>query len=100
MLCFTSFFTLINRLGVMPIFMMLTTELTPAQRVKTARKALVVSFITISLFAMGGQLLCSFFLISVNSFRIVGGIIFSLMGMDMLQARLSRVPPPSSLREQ
>ncbi|WP_218312363.1 MarC family protein [Alteromonas antoniana] len=91
LLCFTSFFTLINPLGVMPIFMTLTTELTPAQRVKTARKALIVSFITISLFAMGGQLLFSFFHISVNSFRIVGGIIFLLMGMDMLQARLSRI---------
>jgi len=91
LLCFTSFFTLINPLGVMPIFMTLTSELTPAQRVKTARKALIVSFVTISLFALGGQLLFAFFHISVDSFRIVGGIIFLLMGMDMLQARLSRI---------
>ncbi len=91
LLCFTSFFTLINPLGVMPIFMTLTSELTAQQRIKTARKALVVSFITISCFALGGQLLFAFFHISVDSFRIVGGIIFLIMGMDMLQARLSRV---------
>lgn len=91
LLCFTSFFTLINPLGVMPIFMTLTSELTPSQRLRTARKALLVSFITISLFALGGQLLFAFFHISVDSFRIVGGIIFLLMGMDMLQARLSRI---------
>ncbi|MCW8092379.1 MarC family protein [Alteromonas sp. ASW11-130] len=91
LLCFTSFFTLINPLGVMPIFMTLTSELSAQQRIKTARKALVVSFITISCFALGGQLLFAFFHISVDSFRIVGGIIFLIMGMDMLQARLSRV---------
>jgi len=35
--------------------------------------------------------LFKFFGISVNSFRIVGGVIFFLMGMDMLQARLGKV---------
>ena len=34
------------------------------------------------------QILFNFFGISVNSFRIVGGIIFFTMGWDMLQARL------------
>lgn len=91
LLCFTSFFTLINPLGVMPIFMTLTSELSTEQRLRTARKALVVSFVTIALFALAGQLLFAFFHISVDSFRIVGGIIFLIMGMDMLQARLSRV---------
>lgn len=91
LLCFTSFFTLINPLGVMPIFMTLTSELDPQQRIRTARKALIVSFITIAVFALAGQLLFSFFHISVNSFRIVGGIIFLIMGMDMLQARLARM---------
>ncbi|WP_088330753.1 NAAT family transporter [Lacimicrobium sp. SS2-24] len=91
LLCFTSFFTLINPLGVMPVFMTLTADLTPAQRIKTARKALLVSFVIITTFALAGQVLFSFFHISVNSFRIVGGIIFLLMGMDMLQARLSRI---------
>ena len=38
-----------------------------------------------------GQLLFNFFGISVNSFRVVGGVIFFLMGMDMLQARLGKV---------
>ena len=91
LLCFTSFFTLINPLGVMPIFMTLTSGLSPQQRMKTARKALLVSLVVIIAFAVAGQLLFSFFHISVNSFRIVGGIIFLLMGMDMLQARLSRI---------
>ncbi|MCC6186121.1 MAG: NAAT family transporter, partial [Chitinophagaceae bacterium] len=42
-------------------------------------------------FAFSGEVLFNFFGISVNSFRIVGGVIFFLMGMDMMQARLSQV---------
>ncbi len=91
LLSFTSFFTLINPLGTMPIFMTMTSDLEHKNRVKTARKAVIVSFITIIFFAFSGQLLFNFFGISVNSFRIVGGVIFFLMGMDMLQARLNKV---------
>ena len=90
-LTFTSFFTLINPLGTMPIFMTMTSQLDVAHRNKTAKKASIVSFITIIIFAFSGQLLFNFFGISVNSFRIVGGVIFFLMGMDMLQARLGKV---------
>lgn len=90
-LTFTSFFTLINPLGTMPIFMTMTSELDESHRTKTAKKASIVSFITIIIFAFSGQLLFNFFGISVNSFRVVGGVIFFLMGMDMLQARLGKV---------
>jgi multiple antibiotic resistance protein len=90
-LSFTSFFTLINPFGTMPIFMTMTADLDKSNRTKTARKAAVVSFITIIVFAFSGQILFNFFGISVNSFRVVGGVIFFLMGMDMLQARLGKV---------
>ncbi|KOY87056.1 antibiotic resistance protein MarC [bacterium 336/3] len=90
LLCFTSFFTLINPLGTMPVYMTMTASLDERARAKTARKASIVAFATIILFAFSGELLFHFFGISVNSFRVVGGIIFFLMGMDMLQARLAK----------
>ena len=91
LLAFTTFFTLINPLGVMPIFMTMTADLDNVHRTKTAQKASIVSFVIIVMFAFSGQLLINFFGISVNSFKIVGGVIFFLMGMDMLQARLGKV---------
>jgi len=91
LLCFTSFFTLINPLGTMPIFMTMTADLNEKARASTARKASLVSLLTIIAFALSGQLLFSFFGITVDSFRIVGGVIFFMMGMDMLQARLGQV---------
>ncbi|MGB5243219.1 MAG: MarC family protein [Lutimonas sp.] len=90
-LTFTSFFTLINPLGTMPIFMTMTADLDEPHRTRTAKKASIVAFITIIIFAFSGQVLFNFFGISVHSFRIVGGVIFFLMGMDMLQARLGKV---------
>jgi multiple antibiotic resistance protein len=70
--------------------MTMTASLDEKARAKTARKASIVAFGTIILFAFSGEVLFHFFGISVNSFRVVGGIIFFLMGMDMLQARLAK----------
>lgn len=91
LLVFTSFFTLINPLGTMPIFMSMTASLSKKRRVQTAKKATIVAFLTIVAFAFSGQILFDFFGISVNSFRIVGGVIFFTMGWDMLQARLGKI---------
>ena len=89
-LYFTSFFTLINPLGVMPVFMTMTSSLSPKERNKTALRAVIIAFFTLLAFAFSGQILFNFFGISVDSFRIVGGIIFFFVGYDMLQARLGK----------
>ena len=91
LLVFTSFFTLINPLGTMPIFMSMTASLSKKRRKRTAKKATLVAFLTILAFAFSGQILFDFFGISVNSFRVVGGFIFFVMGWDMLQARLGNI---------
>ncbi len=88
---FASFFSLINPLGIMPVFMSMTTSLNQKQRRAVAFKASLTAFIMLILFALAGQLIFNFFSITVDSFRVVGGIIFFMMGYEMLQARLSRV---------
>lgn len=91
LVAFTSFFTLINPLGTMPVFMTMTAGLTEKEKRQTAIKAVITAFVALVFFAFSGQLLFNFFGISVHGFRIVGGVIFFQMGFDMLQARLSRV---------
>ena len=91
LLCFTSFITLMNPLGIMPVFITMTSSLDKEERRRTAQMANIVAAITLILFAFSGQLLFKFFGISVNSFRMVGGIIFFTMGWDMLQAKLVKV---------
>ena len=91
LLTITSFFTLINPLGTMPVFMTMTAQLSRARQKKIAAKAVFVSFIVILIFAFSGQVLFEFFGISINSFKIAGGIILLLIGQDMLQARLGKI---------
>jgi multiple antibiotic resistance protein len=74
----------------MPVFMTMTSSLTEKQRNKTALRAVIIAFFTLLAFAFSGQVLFNFFGISVDSFRIVGGIIFFFVGYDMLQARLGK----------
>lgn len=91
LLCLTSYFTLINPLGIMPVFLTMTTGLSSKEKAKTARKAIIIAFGTLLAFAFTGQFLFNFFGISVNSFRIVGGVIFFMMGMEMLNAKLAQM---------
>ena len=88
---FTSFLAIINPMGVTPVFLAMTSELSPSQQRRTAFKAVLTAFIILTLFAFAGRLLFQFFGISVNGFRIAGGVIFFIMGYDMLNARLSRL---------
>ncbi|MBF0649841.1 MULTISPECIES: MarC family protein [Dysgonomonas] len=96
LLVFTSFFTLINPISAMPVFLGLTSDMEPKDRVAVAKRAVVVSLIIVLVFAFSGQFLFRVFGISVNSFRIVGGAIFFVVGFDMLNARLSPIKAKGS----
>ena len=91
LLTLTSFFTIVNPISTMPVFMTMTGNLNQTERRNTAMKAILIAFFTILAFALSGQLLFEFFGISVHGFRVVGGVIFFMMGYDMLQARLSTI---------
>ena len=91
LLIFTSFLSLINPVSLSPVFLGLTRDLEPRQRRAIALRATAIAFGTLLFFALAGQLIFSVFSITVDSFRVVGGTIFFMMGYDMLQARMVRV---------
>lgn len=91
LLCFTSFFTLTNPLGTMPVFLTMTHGLDEAERRAIVKRATIASFLTLMVFTFSGQFLFKFFGISTNGFRIAGGIIIFTIGYDMLQARFTNV---------
>ena len=78
LLCFTSFFTLTNPLGTMPVFLTMTHGMTDKERQSIVQRATIV---------FAGQFLFKFFGISTDGFRIAGGVIIFKIGFDMLQAR-------------
>lgn len=91
LLYFTSFFTLMNPFGVMPVFLTMTDGLSKKARRKTAITANLTAFLVLLLFAISGKYLFDFFGISIAGLKIVGGVLFFIMGYDMLNARLSRM---------
>ncbi|MDE5723559.1 MAG: MarC family protein [Paramuribaculum sp.] len=88
-LCLTSFFTLTNPLGTMPVFLTMTQDMADSQRRAIVRRATFISFVTLLTFTVLGQFLFKFFGISTNGFRIAAGIVILKIGYDMLQARVS-----------
>ena len=87
LLCFTSFFTLTNPLGTMPVFLTMTKGLDEGERSHIMKRATIISFLILICFTFCGQFLFKFFGISTNGFRIAAGIIILKIGYDMLQAR-------------
>ena len=87
LLCFTSFFTLTNPLGTMPVFLTMTNGLSNEERKRIIKRATITSFLILIGFTFCGQFLFKFFGISTNGFRIAAGIIILKIGM--LQARYS-----------
>ena len=87
LLCFTSFFTLTNPLGTMPVFLTMTKGLDDGERSHIVKRATIISFLILICFTFCGQFLFKFLGISTNGFRIAAGIIILKIGYDMLQAR-------------
>lgn len=75
LIAFTSFITIINPLNVMPVFMSMTSGLSAEDKKVVATKALLTAFVTMLIFAFAGQIIFKFFSITVDSFRVVGGIL-------------------------
>lgn len=90
-LCFTSFFTLTNPLGTMPVFLNQTEGCTDEERKKIAAKATITGFIILATFAICGRFIFQVFGLSTDGFRIVGGIIIFKIGYDMLQAHFTHI---------
>ena len=79
LLCFTSFFTLTNPLGTMPVFLTMTNGLSEKERQHIVKRATITSFIILISFTLFGQFV----------FRIAAGFIILKIGYDMIQARYS-----------
>lgn len=90
LLCFVSLFTMIDPIGALPIFTAMTTRLSHHESRRVAFRAALTAWLVLIAFALTGRFVFEFFGISVNSLRIVGGIIFFIMGYEMLEARLTR----------
>ncbi len=89
-LCFSSLFTLINPIGIVPIFVAMTEEYSKKERDIIAFKAIIFSFFILVLFGIIGEFIFSFYNITIHGFRIAGGILLLKISFDMIESKRSR----------
>lgn len=87
---FTSLFTIVNPLGAMPFYAAITENSDPKLARTIAFRACVAAFSAMLFFAISGKFLFSFFNVSVDGLRVVGGVLFFITGYDMLQGKEGR----------
>ncbi|MDG6985684.1 MAG: MarC family protein [Nitrososphaerota archaeon] len=81
---FVLLFAVIDAIGTVPIFIGLTKDFTE-HRKRIVREAVVISTVILTVFALFGWLIFETFGITINDFRIAGGIILFIVSVDHLR---------------
>jgi len=90
LLSLSSILIIVNPLGATLTFVSLTTSLDPAARLKVAEESCRYALIILFAFALVGGIILQLFGITIEAFRIGGGILLFVIGMEMVYARTSR----------
>ena len=89
-LAFSTLFTLINPIGLTAVYLSIVEHFSSEERSKIALKGTITAFTILIIFFLIGDIIFSFYNITVSAFKIAGGILFFRTGTLMLEARISR----------
>lgn len=90
-LAFSSLFSVINPISAAPIFVALTSR-SKKERQRAAVRACLTAAAVLSVFAVAGGWIFSFFGITVPAFQIAGGLLFTIMSLREVQDRERHLP--------
>jgi multiple antibiotic resistance protein len=93
---FIVFFVVVEPVSLIPLFTGLTSGASAAYKRRMAVKAVCIAAAILVLFALGGAWFLSLMGISVESFRIFGGLLLFLLALEMVFARESGARTSSS----
>ena len=97
---FIALIALVNPLGVLPMFISLTQDFTPAQKQRAIRTAAFTVVAVISTCALLGEQIIKFFGISTASLQVSGGLLILLMSLSMLNAQPSGAKTTAEERDE
>jgi len=89
-LAFSSLIFIVDPIATIPSFLALTADAQMDERRHMAKRAAWTCFAVLAGFALAGTLIFKTFGITLPAFRIAGGLIMILIGLDMVQARRSQ----------
>jgi multiple antibiotic resistance protein len=86
---FIGMLVILNPMLVVPVFISLTEAQSDRERLVNARRTAVAVGIVLSVAALLGQQILDLFGISIDSFRVGGGLLILLMAVSMMHAKMS-----------
>ena len=99
-LSITSLFALINPIGIIPTYISMVEKFTRKERREITFKAALIAFFVLIVFSLMGALIFDFFKITIFAFKIVGGILFFRIGINMVESKLSRTKSTPKEKEE
>ncbi len=90
LLSLSSVIIIVNPLGATLTYVSLTSGMDVPARIKVAKESCWYAFLILLVFALLGGIILQLFGITIEAFRIGGGILLFLIGMEMVYARTSR----------
>ncbi|CAH0533864.1 hypothetical protein VST7929_01740 [Vibrio stylophorae] len=85
---FVGLVALVNPVGIMPVFVSLTNNMSPQDRARTAYVANLAVAIILIVSMLAGQMLLDMFSISLDSFRVAGGLLLLSVAFSMMGGKL------------
>ena len=98
--CLSTLFTVVNPLGITPIFAAMTERFSNVDQIRIARKGIITGSTVLIIFTLLGSFIFRFYGITVEAFQIMGGIIFFRSGLRMLDAQVGRSRTTQSERDE
>ena len=98
--CLSTLFTVVNPLGITPIFAAMTERFSNGDQIRIARKGIITGSTVLVIFTLLGSFIFRFYGITVEAFQIMGGIIFFRSGLRMLDAQVGRSRTTQSERDE
>jgi multiple antibiotic resistance protein len=90
LLSLSSVIIIVNPLGATLTYVSLTSGMDISLRMRVAKESCWYAFLILLVFALFGGIILQLFGITIEAFRIGGGILLFLIGMEMVYARTSR----------
>ena len=87
---FTSLFALVNPIGFSPMFISLVDNMNAQEKKQIAAKGVFTAGLTLTIFLFIGELIFQFFGITIEAFKIAGGILFMRSSFNLIEVKKSR----------
>src|SRR3954447_10535469 len=94
-----SVLAVVDPLGTLPAYVVMTANQTPARRVRDARLAVLVATLALAGFAAVGNTLLRLLGLTMPAFQVAGGLILFLVALDMLRAERPTKEHPGEVAE-